>query len=57
MVLSREVASNQILGGQMGKKIIDLSGGEIYDFSLGKYASLLFLPATPSSPSRTLEGL
>ena len=38
-------------------KIIDLPGGQINDPSLGKHYSLPFLPATPSSPSRTLEGL
>ena len=38
-------------------KTIDLPGGQINDSSLGKYFSLLFLPATPSSPSRTFEGL
>ena len=39
------------------KKIIDLPGGQINDPSSGKHYSLPFLPATPSSPSRTLEGL
>ena len=39
------------------KKIIDLPGGKINDPSLGKHYSLLFLPATPSSLSWTLEGL
>ena len=39
------------------KKIIDLPGGQINDPWLGKHYSLMFLPATPSSPSRTLEGL
>ena len=38
-------------------KIIDLHGGQINDPSSGKHFSLPFLPATPSSPSRTLEGL
>ena len=38
-------------------KLIDLPGGQINDPSSGKHCSLLFLPATPSSPSRTLEGL
>ena len=38
-------------------KIIDLPGGQINDPSSGKHYSLPFLPATPSSPSRTLEGL
>merc|ERR1712198_804814 len=36
---------------------IDLPGGQINDPSLGKHYSLPFLPATPPSPSRTLEGL
>ena len=39
------------------KKIIDLLGGQNNDPSSGKCYSLLFLPATPLSPSRTLEGL
>merc|ERR1711923_60177 len=39
------------------KKLIDLPGGQINDPSSGKHYSLPFLPATPSSPSRTLEGL
>ena len=39
------------------RKIIDLPGGQINDSSSGKHYSLTFLPATPSSPSRTLEGL
>ena len=38
-------------------KLIDLPGGQINDPSSGKHYSLPFLPATPSSPSRTLEGL
>ena len=38
-------------------KIINLPGGQINDPSSGKHFSLPFLPATPSSPSRTLEGL
>ena len=50
-------AGTQKLGGQKGKKIIDLPVGQINDPSSGKYYSLPFLPATPSSPSRTLEGL
>ena len=38
------------------KKIIDLPGGQINDPSLGgKHYSLPFLPATPSSPSLTLD--
>ena len=36
------------------KKIIDLSGGQINVPSSGKYLSLQFLPATPSSLSWTL---
>ena len=44
----RGVASNQILGGQTGKKIIYLPGGQINDPFY-----LPFIPATPS----TLEGL
>ena len=39
------------------KKIIDLPGGQINDPSSGKHYSLLFLPETPLSPSRTLERL
>ena len=39
------------------RKLIDLPGGQINDPSSGKHYSLPFLPATPSSPSRTLEGL
>ena len=38
-------------------KLIDLPGGQINDPSSGKHHSLPFLPATPSSLSRTLEGL
>ena len=38
------------------KKIIDLPGGRINDPSSGKHYFLLFLPATPSSLSQTLEG-
>ena len=38
-------------------KIIDLPGGQINDPSWGKHCSLMFLPATPSSASWTLEGL
>ena len=34
-----------------------MPGGQINDPSSGKHYSLLFLPATPSSPSRSLEGL
>ena len=41
----------------MGEKIIDLPEGQINDPSLWKRYSLLFLPATPTSPSRILEGL
>ena len=41
----------------MGKKIVDLPGGQINDPSSGKHYSLQFLLATPSSLSRTLEGL
>ena len=36
------------------KKIIDLPEGHFNDPSSGKHYSLSFLPATPSSPSRTL---
>ena len=38
-------------------KLIDLPGVQINDPSSGKHYSLPFLPATPSSPSRTLKGL
>ena len=44
-------------GGQMGKKIIDMPGGQIIDPSSGKHYFLPFLPVAPLSPSRTLEGL
>ena len=38
-------------------KIMDLPGGQINEPFSGKYYSLPFLPATPSSLSRTLKGL
>ena len=38
------------------KKIIDLPGGQFNDPLTGKHFSLSFLPATPLSPSQTLEG-
>ena len=42
----------------MGTKIFELPGWQINDPSLGRiYYCLPFLPATPSSQSRTLEGL
>ena len=44
-------------GGQSGKKIIDLPGGQINDPLSGKHFFLPFLTATPLSPSPTLEGL
>ena len=44
-------------GGQIGKKIIDLPGGKINDPSTGIHYSPLFLPATSSSLSQTLEVL
>ena len=37
--------------------LICLEGKQINDPSSGKHCSLPFLPATPSSPSRTHEGL
>ena len=37
--------------------LLDLPGGQINDPLSGKYYSLPFLPATPSSPSQTLEVL
>ena len=37
--------------------VIDLHGGQINGPLLGKRYSISFIPATPSSPSRTLEGL
>ena len=40
--------------GYLHYKIIE---GQIYDPLSGKHFSLPFLPATPLSPSRTLEGL
>ena len=39
------------------KKIIELRGGQIIDPSSVKHFSLPFLPATPLSLSRTIEGL
>ena len=39
------------------QEIIELPGRQINDPSSGEHFSLPFLPATPSSPSRTLEGL
>ena len=50
MRTNRGVASNQILG-EPDLKNIDLPGVQINDPSLGKHFSLMFLPATPSSPS------
>ena len=52
--MEHEGESNQILEGG---RIVDLAGGQINEPSLGKCYSLPFLPATPSSPSRTFEGL
>ena len=43
--------------GQKGKKSIDLPGRKINYCLSGKHNSLPFLPATPSSPTQTLEGL
>ena len=37
------------------KTIIDLPGGQINNPSLEKHYSVMFLPASPSSPSRTLD--
>ena len=51
------VACNQISGGAYILKIIDLPGGRVNDPLSGKRYSLPFVPATPSSPSRTLETL
>ena len=52
------VARNQILGGQISKKSLVFHPEEqINDPFLGKLFSLLFLPATPLSLSRTLQGL
>ena len=48
--------TNSIFSFSFLKNIIDLPGGQINDRSSGKHFSLPFLPATPSSPSRTLEG-
>ena len=53
----RGVASNQKLAGPDRWEIIDFPGGQINDPSSENHYSLPFLPATPSSPSRTLEGL
>ena len=39
------------------KKVIDLPEGQINEPLSGKHYCLPFLPATPSSPSRILEGL
>ena len=49
-------ASIQILGSYI-KEFYDFPSRQINDPWLVKRYSLLFLPATPSSPSRTLEGL
>ena len=61
----RNMADNPVAGRPLTQffsvsslwKIIDLPGGQINDPSSGKHYSLPFLPATPSSPSRILEGL
>ena len=52
-----EVACNQILGGQRGKKYNDLPGGQIDDLLSGKHCPFPFLPATPLSLSWNIEGL
>ena len=46
-----------VRGGWIGKKIIDLRGGQINEILSGKYFSLPFLPPTPSYTSQTLDGL
>ena len=51
------LATNSIFSVSFLWKLIDLPGGQINDPSSGKRYSLPFLPAIPSSPSRTLEGL
>ena len=56
-VPSPGLAINSFFSVSFLKKIIDLPGGQINDPSSGKHYSLPFLPATPSSPSWTLEGL
>ena len=43
--------------GQLGKKTIDLPEEQIKEPSSEKHYFLSFPPATPSSPSLTLEGL
>ena len=53
---TRRLQAIKYCGGQKGKKsLISLKGKSMSPS--GKYFSLPFLPATPSSPSRTLEGL
>ena len=54
VVSNRWVASNQILVGQIGKKIIDLPVGQINEPLSWKKFSLPNLPATPSSLSYAL---
>ena len=49
------LATNSIFSVSFLWKIIALPGGQINDPSSGKHYSLPFLPATPSSPSRTLD--
>ena len=56
-IIAPGLATNSIFSGSFFWKLIDLPGGQINDPSSGKHYSLPFLPATPSSPSRTLEGL
>ena len=51
------LATNSIFSVSFCKKIIILPGAQINDPSSGTHSSLPFLPATPSSLSRTLEGL
>ena len=50
-------ATNSIFSDSFPYKIIDLPEGHINDFTSGKHYFLPFLPATPSSPFRILEGL
>ena len=44
-------------GARLVGKISYLLGGQINDPSSGRDNSLTFVPTTPLSPSRTLEGL
>ena len=51
LVTTREGASNQMLGGAESDGLASINNP-----SFGKYCDLQFLPATPSSQFRNLEG-